>query len=265
MENFTPNTLEGGNSKKYTLDEFIDLVDSELTMDCTLPQVLNPRTIKRLITTEAQPWFYQNYPYAVQRAYYYVPRNYMETEEFTRYKYITLPEQIQTVTWVFKVDNRSLYQLGINAPNLSINLGVTNQPFLSSYVTTIGELGLYKTVLDSFSDMLNQMNLFTVQYDYNQMSNRLNILSNIRDNLILECYVNIEDEALYSDPLFLKYVQGIAKLKMSEVLGRFDFNLPGDIKYNPEKIESEGQKSIDFVMEQIKRIPNTGFFYMVNR
>jgi hypothetical protein len=38
----------------------------------------------------------------------------------------------------------SLFQLGLNTPNLSVNLGVTNQPYLSSYVTTIGELVFIK-------------------------------------------------------------------------------------------------------------------------
>lgn len=262
---YPQNNLDGGSSRKYTLDELIDLVDAELTMDCSLPRVLPLRTIQRIIQTDAQPWFYQNYRYAVQKAYYFIPRQLFETEVFTRYKYIYLPEEIQTITWLFRVDNRSLFSLGINAPNLSINLGVTNQPYLSSYVTTIGELGLYKTVLDSFSDMLNQLNLYTVKYDYNQMSNRLNILTNIRDNIIAECYANIESENLYADPLFIKYVQGLAKLKMGEMVGRFDFNLPGDVKYNSAALMDEGQKMVDFVLEQINRLPNTDFIFMVNR
>ena len=65
------------------------------------------------------------------------------------YNYVNVPCEIQTVVYLYEVRGDSLFQLGINSPNLSVNLGVTNQPYLSSYVTTIGELGVYKTILDS--------------------------------------------------------------------------------------------------------------------
>ena len=117
------NNLDGGFSKAYSIDELIDIVNAELTMDCALPQILPINTIKRVIETQAKPWFYQNYRYAVQKMYYFIDRQAFETEEYTRYKWIYLPPEIQTITWLFKVDSRSLYQLGLNAPNLSINLG----------------------------------------------------------------------------------------------------------------------------------------------
>ena len=259
-----PMNLEGGKGGR-TIEELIDLVQSELTFDCALPMLLPNNTIRRVIVTLAQPWFYQNYRYAVQNAYYLIPRRLLETEEYSRYKWIYLPEDVQTVKWIFKVHDSSLYQLGLNAPNLSINLGVTNQPYLSSYVTTIGELGVYKATLDSFSDMLDQFNLFTVQHDYNQMANRLNILTNVKDNLVAECAVNIEPEHLYADPLFLRYVNGLSKKRLGEMVGRFDLKLPGNVTYRAETLLSEGKEEIEKVEETIKKMPNTDFFYMVKR
>ena len=85
-----PKNLEGGYSRRYTIEEIMDLVNSELTMDCALPQVLPMRTIQRVIVTQAQPWFYQNYRYAVHQAYYMINRALLETEEFSRYKWIYL-------------------------------------------------------------------------------------------------------------------------------------------------------------------------------
>jgi hypothetical protein len=260
-----PHNLDGGFSKSYTIEELIDLVNMELTMDCALPQILPTRTIRRVILTQAQPWFYQNYRYAVQQAYYLIHRGLLETEEFTRYKWIYLPAEIQSVTWLYKINRDSLYELGLNAPNLSINLGVTNQPYLSSYVTTIGELGVYKTVLDNFSDMLNHFNLFTVKYDYNQMSNRLNILSAVREHLIAECYVNIEPQHLYADPLFIDYIIGISKMKIGEMVGRFDFKLPGNVTYNSQMMLDEGRQLKDKVEETIKGMASTDFFFMVKK
>jgi len=260
-----PRNLEGGYSRAYTIEELIDLVVSELTMDCQLPNILNTRTIRRVITTQAQPWFYQNYRYAVQQGYYLIDRSLLETREYTRDKWIYLPQEIQSVTWLYKVNRDSLFQLGLNAPNLSINLGVSNQPYLSSYVTTIGELGVYKTVLDNMSDMLNQFSLFTVKYDYNQMANRLAILTNVKESLVAECYANIEPEHLYADPLFIDYIIGISKMKIGEMVGRYDFKMPGNVTYNSQMMLDEGRQVKDKVEEAIKSLPNSDFFFMVKK
>jgi hypothetical protein len=84
-----------------------------------------------------------------------------------------------------------LLQLGINVPNLSVNLGVTINASLSSYVTTIGELGVYKTMIDNMSDMLDQMSLFTTKFQFNYLSHRLHVLTGIDKNIMLEVYANI--------------------------------------------------------------------------
>ena len=143
-----------------TIEEFIDLIQQELTIGCALTKTLPDSEIRRFVETIGSKWFYQNYQYALSKMYYFVDKKAFETEEYTRYKYITLPCEIENIVHIYQVRGESLLQLGINSPNLSINLGVTNQPYLSSYVTTIGELGVYKTMIDSLSDMLNQMNLY---------------------------------------------------------------------------------------------------------
>ena len=43
------------------------------------------------------------------------------------------PEEVEAITRIVKIDDPSLFSLGIQAPHLSINLGVTNQPFLTSF------------------------------------------------------------------------------------------------------------------------------------
>ena len=260
-----PSNLEGGYSRQYTIEELVDIVNAELTMDCALPQILPLRTIRRVIITQAQPWFYQNYRYAVQKAYYYIDKSLMETREFTRDRWLYMPAEIQSVTYLYKVHEASLFELGINAPNLSINLGVTNQPYLSSYVTTIGELGVYKTILDSFSDMLDHLNLFTVKYDYNQMANRIQLLTSVSDSIVAECYANIEPEHLYADPLFIDYIIGISKMKIGEMVGRFDFKLPGNVTYNSSMMLEEGRQIKDKVEETVKGMVNSDFFMMVKR
>lgn len=249
----------------YAIEEFIDFVQQDVTVGCTLPKTLPDTEIRRFVETRALPYFYQNYQYAVSKMYYFVDKHAFLTEEFTKYKHITLPCEIQSVTYIYEVRGESLLQLGINTPNLSVNMGVTNQPYLSSYVTTIGDLGVYKTLIDSLSDMLNQLNKYTIKHHFNYLSHRLNILTAVKYDLILEAYVNIPNENLFTDPYFMKYVTAWAKIQQGNLLGRYDFQLPGGIKYNSTDLISQGKEEMKEVEEEIKAQSNSSWFIMVKK
>jgi hypothetical protein len=249
----------------YTIEELIDFVQNEITVGCALPKTLPDSEIRRIIETRALPYFYRRYQYAVQKMYFLIKRDAFFTEEFTKSRYVNVPCEIQSVTYLYEVRSESLYQLGINTPNLSVNLGVTNQPYLSSYVTTIGELGVYKTVLDSMSDMLNQMNKYTMKYHFNQLQHRLQILTNVQYDVIMECYANVLPENLFRDDLFIKYVTGWSKVQYGNLTGRYDWTLPGNIKINSGDITSQGKEEIKEVEEDIKTQADSSFFFMVKR
>lgn len=249
----------------YTVEEFIDFIQSDVTVGGALPKNIPDHSIRQFIETRALPWFYQNYQFAVSKMYYMIDKEAFKSDFYTNYKYLELPCEIQSVTWIYQIMNTQLLQLGINVPNLSVNLGVTNQPYLSSYVTTIGELGMYKTLIDNMSDMLNQMNLYTVKYHFNQLSHRLNILTEVRHHLVLEAYVNIPAENMFSDAYFTKYVTAWAKMQQGRLLGTFDFSLPGGVKYNHAEMISQGKEEMKEVEEEIKGMSNAAFFYLVKR
>ena len=249
-----------------TIEELVDLVVSDLTVGWSLPKTLPDTEIRRFIETRAMKYFYQEYHYATSKIYYAIHKEAFHSEEWTKYSYITLPKEIQAVTWIYPLQNASLYQLGINLPNLSVNLGVTNQPYLSSYVSTIGELGVYKTILDSMSDMLNQLNKYTVKYDFNQLMHRLNILTAVQNDLILESYANIPPENLFDDQYFIKYVTGWSKMQLGNMLGRYDFTLAGGVKYNHADLITDGKEMMKEVDEVIKeKNNNSSFFIMCKR
>lgn len=249
----------------YAIEELIDFVQQDITIGCSVPKTLPDTEIRRFVETRASKWFYQNYQYAVSKIYYFVDKKAFTTEEFTLYSYITVPCEIQSVSYIYEVRGGSLLQLGLNVPNMSVNLGVTNQPYLSSYVTTIGELGVYKTLIDSLSDMMNQMNKFTVKFHYNQLMNRLNILTKMEYSLILETYANIPAENLYADSYFQKYVTGWAKMQTGNLLGRYDFQLPGGIKFNSADLVAQGKEEMEKVETDIKEMSNSSWFIMVKK
>lgn len=259
MADYTP--FEGG----LTIEEFVDLVQTEISVSCALPKTLPDANVRQIIETRALPWFYRSYQFAVQKIYYLIRKEAFSSEEFTKYNYVSVPCEIQSVVYLYEVRSASLFQLGINTPNLSVNLGVTNQPYLSSYVTTIGELGVYKTMLDSMSDMLNQLNKYTLKYSFNQLNHRLHILTKINYDVIIEAYANIPQENLFKDDLFFKYVVGWSKVQLGNMLGMYDFTLPGSIKINHANLITQGQAEIKEVEEEIKGQSNSNWFIMVKK
>lgn len=258
-EEYTP--YQGG----FTIEEFIDQIQTELTIACALPKTLPDQAIRTIIERRALPWFYRSYQYAVQKMYFLVKKEAFYTEEFTKYRYVNVPCEIQSVVYLYEVRGESLFQLGINTPNLSVNLGVTNQPYLSSYVTTIGELGVYKSILDSMSDMLNQLNKYTLKFQYNQLNNRLHILTKVKHDVIMEAYADIPKENLFKDDLFFKYVVGYSKQQLGNMVGRYDFTLPGAVKINSADLVSQGKEEVKEVEEFIHGQSNSSFFIMVKK
>jgi len=248
-----------------TIEEFIDSINTELTISCALPKTLPDESIRNIIEKRALPWFYRNYMYSVQKLYYGIQKEAFQTEEFTKYRYVTVPCEIQSVVYLYEVRGSSLFQLGINTPNLSVNLGVTNQPYLSSYVTTIGELGVYKTILDSMSDMLNQLNKYTLRHNYSQLNHRLHILTDVKYDIIMEAYAEIPNENLFRDDLFFKYVVGYSKIQLGNMVGRYTFTLPGGVTLNANDLVSQGQAEVKEVEETINGMSNSSFFFMVKR
>ena len=249
----------------YTIEEMVDLIQTELTIGCALPKTLQDISIRQVIENRALPWFYRWYQFAVQKMYFLIKKEAFFTDEFTKYRYVEVPCEIQSVSYLYEVRSQSLFQLGINTPNLSVNLGVTNQPYLSSYVTTIGELGLYKTVLDNMSDMLNQMNKYTLKHHFNQLNHRLHILTNVKHDVVIEAYANIPRENLFKDDLFYKYCVGYAKIMLGNMVGRYDFQLPGSVKINSADLVSQGQAEVKEVEDEVKGQSNSSFFFMVKR
>ena len=259
MADYIP--FQGG----LTIEEFIDTIQTEISVSCALPKTMPDANIRQIIESRALPYFYRWYQYAVQKMYFLVKKEAFTSEEFTKYNYVTVPCEIQSVVYLYEVKGQSLFQLGINTPNLSVNLGVTNQPYLSSYVTTIGELGVYKTMLDNMSDMLNQLNKYTLKYSFNQLNHRLHILTKVNYDVIMEAYANIPQENLFKDDLFYKYVVDWTKVQLGNMVSLYDFTLPGNVKINGANLITQGQAEIKEVEEEIKGQSNSSFFIMVKK
>lgn len=251
------------NSERMTLEELIDYVDADLTVSGMLPKVLPDLEVKRIITETALGWFYQNHQYALQKQYYRLSQEFIRCDEYTQMGYITLPEEIEDVVRIVELNNPSLFQVGIQAPNLAINFGVTNSPYLTSFVSNIGELGVYRQILSSFSNEINKLARNYTKFNFSPMNKRLMILDEVRTSYMLETYTRIEQEKVFNDNLFKDYVVALSRIRLSELLGRLNFQLPGQFQYNAEGLATQGQTLLDKTIEKIKGIsPNNSFFIM---
>lgn len=245
-----------------TIDQLVDIVQADLTMTGLFEKILPDLEIYRLIKEEVLEWFYKNYQFSKIKMFYYLDRNFMTTEQYSRNQYLILPPEIEDIVRIVKIDNPTLFRLGIQAPHLSINMGITNQPFLTSFVTTAGELGVYRSVISSFADQINKMTANTLRFNYNHISKRLVFLTTIDTHMMLEVYVRIEEEELFDNVYFKQYIIGLSQMRMGQALGRFNFNMPGNFQYNAADMISQGKEKMDAVIEKIKGEVNTAWFIM---
>lgn len=247
-----------------TLEEIVNFINQELTIGCSFTQILPNTEIERIITKAINFW-YQHYYYAVQKGYYLLDKNLMYEDTYIKTKSIQLPHDVQNITWLWELSDPTLLHLGLNVPNLSIGLGVTNQPYLSSMTTTIAELGVYKVVLDSLSDMMDQLSKFTIKYDYNQSAKRLNLLGGFKGNLLAECFVQVEQEYIFADPEFQEYAIALCLKQLGTLLTRFSYQLQGGVTINGEAVLAEGKERETAVLERTKNLGNTSFMFLVKR
>lgn len=248
---------------QVTIEQLVDIVQSDLTVSGMLPKILPDIEIERLIKEKALEFFYKNYTFAVQKSYYMLSRECLKSDEYTQKGYITLPEEIEGISRIAFISDPSLFQIGFQSPNLSISLGTTNTPYLSSFVTNIGELGLYRQVLSYFSTELNKMAKNFVRHSFNHINKRLEILDSITTDLMLEVSVRVQQENMFDNYLFKDYVIGLSKIKVGQVLGYTTAAMPGSFNYNAESYKSDGEALVAKVEEKVKaESPNSAWFVM---
>lgn len=245
-----------------TIDQLVDIVQADLTISGLFDKILPDIEIIRLIREEALDWFYKYYQFSKIKIFYYLEKNFITTEQYHRNQYLIMPQEIEDIVRIVKIDNPTLFRLGIQAPHLSINMGVTNQPFLTSFVSTAGELGVYRSVISNFADQINKMTANTIRFNYSPISKRLMFLTAIDTDMMLEVYSRLEEEEMFDNVLFKQYVIGLCQMRMGQAVGRFNFNMPGNFQYNAADMITQGENKMNKVVEKIEKETNTAWFIM---
>lgn len=249
-----------------TIEEFIDKIQTNLRVSCRLPKVLSEAEIRRIIVDEAMPYFYEEDTYSLQQDYYVVPNESLDKRTNAGVTQVFLPAEVQAVTYVHMIDRYQLFQIGTTPHALSVELGA-NQAYMPSYLQAIGDFGVYRSTLEGFADMINELfNRYAYKYSYNQRTGQLKILTNVRKDLVLEVFGRIPQENLFSDHAFYQWVTGRAMKQIGLVTDRYEFNLPGGVRINTSSLVSYGEKEMEKAEQRIKERSHVQpYFKMISR
>lgn len=248
---------------QYGLDEFIDVVRQNVTLNCRLPFTLGNENVERVIKYDALPWFYREYKYATQRTYYYVDLQSFFKNNSNGIKFLTLPKEIQAIRWIYIANYNDMKNLGYLMPNNSVSLGMTSTPFVaainvSEYVESIA-------VMQSLQDAISMFSKNTVKFSFDPNSKRFEVQTSLNQNLILEVYASVPEEFLFSDPWFIKYVTGMSMMDYATHLSFVDMELAGNSKISTDRIYERGKELVTETKEYIKGITRGSFFFNKTR
>jgi hypothetical protein len=246
--------------RKLNLDELIDVVKNNVSLNCKLPYKLGNDNIERIIKFDALRYFYSEYKYALQKTYYYVDFQSFMKKHGTGIRSIYLPDEIETIKKIYLVNYNDMYGLNSAMPG-TLSLGMTAIPFIASL--SMGEFGESLAVSQGISDALAQFSKNTLKFDFNGNSKLFEVHTQLRHNLILEVYAQIPEEDLFGDIWFIKYVTGMAIQDYSIELSFTDQQLAGNTKINTDRLYDRGEKLLTEVKEHIQKTTKAAFFVMV--
>lgn len=261
-----------------TEQELIQEVKDEISHSCALPYNLNDQEIKRIIK-RARAYFYDNYQYAVEDRIFVLGKELFSHPSFRATRQVQLPSCVRSVYDVREVNGSGL--TGTPDRDFGDSKLLGSELMLSPFV---GDNLVYRTVLYSFFDLAKAYLLETFAFTYNKNTKKLTI--NGRDpsrvgvpsgtdtgtttgiftgyDVGVRAYIDIPEESLYDDELFVRYVLAEAKINIGRLLGTFEYNLPGGVRVNYNNIQSLGKEERTEIIQMIKDENTPSYFLQWN-
>jgi len=240
-----------------TRGELIEMVTGEITASGSLPYSIPEREANRIID-QAMNWFYVNYGPAVETQYYVIEKNWFKQPEFKKTRSLLLPDCVVTVFEVKEITGGG--RLGSVDADFSDNRLIASELFLSPFQSD--DLVL-RTAQYSYWDLTQAFILERIGFDYNRNTHRLKIVGrDPKRNVFLQTYAKIEENKLYDDWFFQRYITAQAKISLGRILGTFKFNLPGGIEVDASGIKDEGAEELKEVKQRIDDENSPDWFFL---
>ena len=233
------------------------MVTGEITASGSLPYSIPEREANRIID-QALNWFYVNYGPAVETQYYVIEKDWFRQPEFKKTRSLLLPDCVVTVFEVKEMQGGG--RLGSVDRDFSDNRLIASELFLSPFQSD--DLVL-RTAQYSYWDLTQAFILERIGFDYNRNTHRLKIVGrDPKKNVFLQTYAKIEENKLYDDWFFQRYITAQAKISLGRILGTFKFNLPGGIEVDASGITDEGTEELKEVKQRIDDENSPDWFFL---
>lgn len=240
-----------------TRAELIELVNNEITGSGSLPYSVPEREMERIID-QALNWFFVNYGPAVENQYYMIPKQWFTDPKFKKSRSVLLPDCVISVTEVKETQGAG--RLGTVDSDFYDNRLLAAELFLSPFASD--DLVL-RAAQYSYWDLTQAFLLERISYDWNRNTKRLKIIGrNPKRDVYLSTYVKIEENRLYDDWFFQRYVTSQAKISLGRILGFFTFNLPGGVQVNADTIKEEGKEELENILKTIDEENSPDWFFI---
>jgi hypothetical protein len=240
-----------------TRGELIEMVTGEITASGSLPYSIPERESNRIID-QALNWFWVNYGPAVETQYYVIEKDWFKQPEFKKTRSILLPDCVVTVFEVKEITGGG--RLGSVDKDFSDNRLIASELFLSPFQSD--DLVL-RTAQYSYWDLTKAFILERIGFDYNRNTHRLKIVGrDPKRNVFLQTYAKIEENKLYDDWFFQRYIIAQAKISLGRILGTFKFNLPGGIEVDASGIKDEGNEELKEIKQRIDDENSPDWFFL---
>jgi hypothetical protein len=240
-----------------TRGELIDMVTGEITGSGSLPYSIPEREANRIID-QALNWFYANYGPAVETQYYVIEKDWFRQPEFKKSRSLLLPDCVVTVFEVKEIQGGG--RLGSVDRDFSDNRLIASELFLSPFQSD--DLVL-RTAQYSYWDLTQAFILERIGFDFNRNTHRLKIVGrDPKRNVFIQTYAKIEENKLYDDWFFQRYVTSQAKISLGRILGTFKFNLPGGIEVDASGIKDEGNEELKEIKQRIDDENSPDWFFL---
>lgn len=241
--------------------EFIELIQREVSEHSAIPLEIKPDRVKTIIGDCAK-YFYEWHPQAIERKHLIVLRSDIENAKSDGLNAVLkLPDAIK---FVYRIRRTNGYSNLIQARYLSSPLMGLNR--FNSMTNSIGGLGTQRDFVSTTLSMYefqtkNAMshNNRGVSHSWSELSNNITFLSDVDNDLVLECGVRIPITNLYSDLWFKMYVVGYCLQSLSRIVGTYDHRYVGGVTINWSEWKTDGEKMVEKVEEELK-IYNTNNF-----
>lgn len=248
---------------------FIQAVQREVTQSCALPFAVPAQRIPDMIIRAAR-WYWANVDDACEERNYMI-RNVDICKVNPLNKTIKLPEQIQSITGVHKLQQALRYGLagdfslermlmssysmfgtgaGAIGGGMTLNQG-------QGYTLSDMTMALYE--ISTFDQMLNP----PLTYKYNKNSHVLNITGDLgRSDLVIQTFTRCRIQDLYNDPYFIRLVVCYCKQALSSIYGSFEFKLPGGVQINYSMHADDAQSEIEEIKEYFENNKVCDYFFV---